>query len=71
MLWMCRRWDDGVGGWGVEGGGKEIVRRRRKPKARCFTAYLWLGHYEYRGDIKQIRPEMTRVVARTGLMVIH
>lgn len=32
----------------------------RKLKAMCFTAYLCLGHVEYRGDIKQIRSGIAR-----------
>lgn len=38
----------------------------RKHKAMCFTAYLGLGHYEYRRDIKQIRSGMTQAVQRAG-----
>lgn len=38
----------------------------RKHKAMCFTAYLGLGHYEYKRDIKQIRSGMTQTVNRAG-----
>lgn len=46
-------------------GTRESERQsKRKHKAMCFTAYLWLGHYEYRTDIKQIRPGMTLSMER-------
>lgn len=38
----------------------------RKHKAMCFTAYLGLGHYEYRRDIKQIRSGMTWAAESAG-----
>lgn len=38
----------------------------RKLKAMCFTAYLRLGHVEYRGDIKQIRSGIARAKWRAG-----
>lgn len=47
---------------GLEGEG-------RKHKAMCFTAYLGLGHYEYRRDIKQIRSGMTWAAERAGLQL--
>lgn len=47
-------------GRGLEGEGREH-------KAMCFTAYLGLGHYEYRREIKQIRSGMTRAAERAWL----
>lgn len=44
---------------------RELEGEGRKHKAMCFTAYLGLGHYEYRRDIKQIRSGMTRAAERT------
>lgn len=38
----------------------------RKLKAMCFTAYLRLGHVEYRGDIKQIGSGIARAKWRAG-----
>lgn len=46
---------------------RELEGEGRKHKAMCFTAYLGLGHYKYRRDIKQIRSGMTRAAERTGL----
>lgn len=49
-----------------------LEREGRKHKAMCFTAYLGLGHYEYRRDIKQIRSGMTPAAERAGSTVkIH
>ena len=36
-------------------GGMVGEGRKLKAMAMCFTAYLGLGHFEYRRDIKQIR----------------
>ncbi len=49
--------------------GGEVVERvgGRKHKAMCFTAYLGLGHNEYRRDIKQIRSGMTQAWRELGL----
>lgn len=50
---------------------RELEGEGRKHKAMCFTAYLGLGHYEYRKDIKQIRSGMTRAAERTGQQWKH
>lgn len=49
---------------------REFVRGR-KHRVMCFTAYLRLGHYGYRRDIKQIRSGMTWSAQGTGLQWKH